>query len=304
MRFSSTSKTRFLYGVLDPKIEDADSVLLADTVHSADSLLDSHRIPRQVVIDEDVAELEVASFASRFSAYEDLRARKASKPLYGAILFVGLHLSMENVDAPALSGKPFGEESLRFAELGEQQCLRVGIVMEQLGDLLDKYPRLRVDPYAVKRFYGPIKQAQLHVPTYRQQFRRLPRHPCRRPTSLPARQRLQQSPCLRLGLFLAVWDKDSLMAATLEAISFWKVTMMNPKGAVAGALRELKAILDIILDGLQRGTFLRCQLNVPAARNPGHESADYGLAIPDQDFAQQMTIRKFTHQGLPFFRSG
>ena len=47
------------YDIRKDQIERFDSVLLTDTVNTSDPLLDSHRIPRQVVVHDDVGELQV-----------------------------------------------------------------------------------------------------------------------------------------------------------------------------------------------------------------------------------------------------
>src|SRR5439155_1945925 len=46
------------------EVEDPHRLRLADAVDTADALLDPHRIPGQVVVDDRVAELEVASLAA------------------------------------------------------------------------------------------------------------------------------------------------------------------------------------------------------------------------------------------------
>ena len=46
--------------------DDGDAALLAVPVDSPDALLDALRVPRQVVVDDRVAELEVQAFGARF----------------------------------------------------------------------------------------------------------------------------------------------------------------------------------------------------------------------------------------------
>src|SRR3546814_4218227 len=54
---------------------DEHRLLLPDAVEKLNSLLALHRVPRQVVVDEDVCELQVAALAARLSGDEDLAVR-------------------------------------------------------------------------------------------------------------------------------------------------------------------------------------------------------------------------------------
>ena len=56
------------------QIEHEDLALLADAVDTADALLDRHRIPRHVEIDERVAELDVAPLAAGLGAQQHRHA--------------------------------------------------------------------------------------------------------------------------------------------------------------------------------------------------------------------------------------
>ena len=59
--------------VLVGQVDHADlGVLLADPVDAADPLLDLHRVPGQVVIDQQPAELEVQALGGRVGADEEL----------------------------------------------------------------------------------------------------------------------------------------------------------------------------------------------------------------------------------------
>ena len=53
-----------LHAVLEDEVERLHRVLLADAVHTTDPLFDPHRVPRQVVVDHDVGELEVQALAT------------------------------------------------------------------------------------------------------------------------------------------------------------------------------------------------------------------------------------------------
>ena len=54
--------------------DDGDAALLAVAVDAADALLDALRVPRQVVVDDRVAELEVQALGAGFGRDEDLRS--------------------------------------------------------------------------------------------------------------------------------------------------------------------------------------------------------------------------------------
>ena len=53
------------------EVHDDDVVLLPEAVHAADALLDALRVPRQVIVDEHRAELQVDTFRRRFSRDHD-----------------------------------------------------------------------------------------------------------------------------------------------------------------------------------------------------------------------------------------
>ena len=57
------------------EVDDRHITLLAIPVAATDTLLDALRIPRQVVIDDRLAELEIESLRARFRADEHLRPR-------------------------------------------------------------------------------------------------------------------------------------------------------------------------------------------------------------------------------------
>src|SRR5581483_10792514 len=58
--------------VLGAEVEDPDLRLLADPVDAAHALLEPHRVPGQVVVDHQVAELEVDPLARRLGRHADL----------------------------------------------------------------------------------------------------------------------------------------------------------------------------------------------------------------------------------------
>ena len=56
--------------VLQDEVECPDNVFLADAVHSADALLQAHGVPRQVVIDDHVAKLQIQALAAGIGGYK------------------------------------------------------------------------------------------------------------------------------------------------------------------------------------------------------------------------------------------
>jgi len=68
----------FLEGVLLDEVVDAHGLLLADAVQAADALLDLHRIPREIEVDEPMAELEVASFGAAVGEQQRAASRRNS----------------------------------------------------------------------------------------------------------------------------------------------------------------------------------------------------------------------------------
>ena len=100
MRRSRTSRIRDFNRVDDVEIEDDDRVLLADPVDAADSLLDLHRVPGQVVVDHEVAELKVTALAPRLSA-DQIWGPEARETLDGIVLLQRRELAVELMDTPA-----------------------------------------------------------------------------------------------------------------------------------------------------------------------------------------------------------
>src|SRR5207245_4217654 len=55
----------------EAEVEDLDGLGLPDAVQPADALLDPHRVPRQVEVDQAVAELEVEPLAADVGRQQD-----------------------------------------------------------------------------------------------------------------------------------------------------------------------------------------------------------------------------------------
>src|SRR5690554_3393142 len=60
-----------LDGLVAAQVEDSHIMHLAGTVQPANALLDAHGIPGQVIVDELVAELEIAPLCSALGADHD-----------------------------------------------------------------------------------------------------------------------------------------------------------------------------------------------------------------------------------------
>ncbi len=108
-------------------------MVLADTIHSTDTLFDSHRIPRQIVVDEQVAELEVPTLTTSLGAYEHLGPHTVPKTFHCVVLVSRLHLTMKDVNTPTSGSEQFSQMSLGLAELSEYEHLLVRVLIEQLG---------------------------------------------------------------------------------------------------------------------------------------------------------------------------
>ena len=93
-------------GARRDEVDDGDRLaLLAVAVDAADALLDAHGIPGQIVVDEEIAELEVETLAADLGGEQDIervgilfRQRKAA-PQFGA--FVVGHVAVHQAEAHA-----------------------------------------------------------------------------------------------------------------------------------------------------------------------------------------------------------
>src|SRR6185436_6283683 len=96
---------------------------LPEAMHAADSLLDAHRVPRQVVVDDDVRELEVASLAARLG--RDQERDRAAEALERLLLLLPRLLAVEHLVRNALGGEGLRDLVLARAELREHDRLVV-----------------------------------------------------------------------------------------------------------------------------------------------------------------------------------
>ena len=57
----------------DEVVDDHHFAFLSVTVYTPDALFDPHRVPRQIVIDHAIAELEIQSFAADFGGEQNIQ---------------------------------------------------------------------------------------------------------------------------------------------------------------------------------------------------------------------------------------
>ena len=74
IRCSENVQDAFLDRVLAEQVVDPHGRFWPIRSSAADALLDPHRVPRQVVVDHEVAELEVAALAAGLGGDQDLIA--------------------------------------------------------------------------------------------------------------------------------------------------------------------------------------------------------------------------------------
>src|SRR5215210_3949710 len=90
------------------RVEDEDFARLADAVDAADALLNRHRVPRQVEVDERVAELQVAPLAARLGREQERCFRLESRDCF--VLFRPAHRALKAHD-----GRGFFLQQMRQA---------------------------------------------------------------------------------------------------------------------------------------------------------------------------------------------
>ena len=133
-------------GVLVEQRPDHDLVGgLADAVEAADPLFDPHRVPGQVVVDEEPAELEIDSLGADLGGKQDVRAVRL------------LEVRQDLIDRPFLStlqdgaGEPVFRQSLgqvgdRRSEGREQDEFASGLVRRVLAQFRQQESVLGVPP--------------------------------------------------------------------------------------------------------------------------------------------------------------
>ena len=112
--------------IFEREVECSYGMLLSDTVHPANALLEPHRIPREIVVYDDVAELQVQPLASGLGGNEHTRflgkgtLRRASR--------LEIHRTIQGYDRVSARTQELHEHRLRGNELGKDQNLQFGVV--------------------------------------------------------------------------------------------------------------------------------------------------------------------------------
>ena len=110
-----------LHRVFQHKIQRTHHVLLPDAIHPPNALLDAHRVPRHVEIDDDVAELQVQTFATRVGGNQ--HARILRELLQAARARFHVHAAVERGDSKTPASQIVHQHGLRGNELRENQHL-------------------------------------------------------------------------------------------------------------------------------------------------------------------------------------
>src|SRR5262249_15654968 len=123
-------KNPLLQRIAGHEIEHKYLALLADSIDASDALLDRHRIPGHVEIDQRVAELDVAAFAARFSAKQHRHALAERGD--GGVLVRAAQAALEAREGEAFPCQEVGDVSERLAIVDEDQFLFLRIAPQQL----------------------------------------------------------------------------------------------------------------------------------------------------------------------------
>lgn len=90
-----------------------------------DALLNRHWVPRQIEIDQRVAELQVASFAARFSANQKWNLIAESRDR--RVLFRSRHSALEQLAGDAFARDQFGQPLQRLTVMNEAIFFSTGL---------------------------------------------------------------------------------------------------------------------------------------------------------------------------------
>ena len=124
-------------GVRGREVEDEAVLALAVAVDAAHPLLQPVGVPGDVVVEEDVADLEVDPLARRLRGHQDLDRALAEallgvEPRTGLVARAGLHPAVDGPDREAPVPEPADEMVEGVAELREDEQALVGPVEEAL----------------------------------------------------------------------------------------------------------------------------------------------------------------------------
>lgn len=121
-----------LNSVLHGKIEDKDVAGLADPVKSSDPLLDPHGVPREVEVDDGVAELKIPALSAGLRGDENRNVAPERRDC--GVLFLERHVSPEHDEGDVVPLQKTGDVIYALDELGEDDLLLAWVLREYLHE--------------------------------------------------------------------------------------------------------------------------------------------------------------------------
>ena len=290
-------KNPLLNSALDPEVEHLDGIRLADAVYATDPLLYAHRVPREVVVHKQMAELEVAPLAARFGAEQDARLLRCPETFHGSVFGGRLHLAVEELNIPADGFEPMPQVFLRLAELSEEQHLRRGIVLLKLLKLCHKRVGFGVGRNGVKHLDQPLQLCGFLGVSYRdfaqqrtdefvlyQPFLEVGDGRLR-PLVQPGGRRTTLEP------FPAPVERHAKRLDTARH-EFLEDNHDEADRLIVRTVGPGVPVSNEHLYCLEGASFRRRKAHFPAMGLPRHESADDLLPVADQHLGQQMPGRQ------------
>ena len=127
-----------LYRVLKHEVDCPYRLGLADTVHTADPLFQPHRVPGDVVIDNDMGELQVQALTTRVGGNQ--HSVRFAEGVLGLLAFLHVHGAVQGDDRDPPGLQKLFQHLLGGYEFGEDQRLQVRLVFLglQFVDPLDQ----------------------------------------------------------------------------------------------------------------------------------------------------------------------
>ena len=124
--------------VLKHEVDCPHRLGLADTIHAADPLFQPHRVPGDIVVDDDMGELQVQALTARVGGNQ--HAVRFAEGILGLLAFLHVHGAVQSDDRDAPGFQKLLQHLLGRHELGEDQHLQVRLVFLglQLVDPLDQ----------------------------------------------------------------------------------------------------------------------------------------------------------------------
>ena len=111
--------------ILQNKVQCPDHLRLADTVHPPDTLFHAHGIPRQVVVYDHVAELQIQALAAGVRGNQD--AHISTEPFLDVHSLFHGHAAVQAHRGKASAAQVLCEHFLGGDELGEDENLQIRI---------------------------------------------------------------------------------------------------------------------------------------------------------------------------------